>query len=88
MMGNELIRFKGIASIVRAVQRVKESYPEINLYWINPNTPSESWVNVADQIFVNPPQEKIAELFRNATLFVSGSEFESFSLPVLDQFEA
>ncbi|OMF81792.1 glycosyltransferase family 4 protein [Paenibacillus glucanolyticus] len=84
MMGNELIRFKGIASIVRAVQRVKESYPEINLYWINPNTPSESWVNVADQIFVNPPQEKIAELFRNATLFVSGSEFESFSLPVLE----
>lgn len=84
MMGNEHIRFKGIASIVIAVQRVKESYPEIKLYWINPNNPSESWMNVADQIFVNPPQEKIAELFRNATLFVSGSEFESFSLPVLE----
>ncbi|MDR0268704.1 glycosyltransferase family 4 protein [Paenibacillus sp.] len=84
MIGSENVRFKGVSVIVKAVQKVREYYPEMELYWINPKNPSEAWISTADQVFVNPPQDKIAELFRNATLFVSASEFESFSLPVLE----
>lgn len=84
MMGNEMIRFKGLELIVSAVRKVKEVCPDIKLYWINPRHPSENWESVVDRFFVNPSQEKIAELFRNATIFVSASEFETFSLPVLE----
>lgn len=84
MMGNETVSFKGIPQIIRAFEIVKGTYPEIKLYWINPKNPGESWMNTADQLFINPPQVKIAELFRRALLFVSASEFESFSLPALE----
>ncbi|MFF3922075.1 glycosyltransferase family 4 protein [Paenibacillus lactis] len=84
MMGNENISFKGIPKIINVFQRIKHSYPELKLYWINPKPPEDPWKHKADQVFVNPPQSKIAELFRNAKMFVSASEFESFSLPVIE----
>lgn len=84
MMGNETFRFKGLELIVSAVQKVKEVYPDIKLYWVTPMHSSGNWESVVDCIFVSPSQEKIAALFRNATIFVSASKFESFSLPVLE----
>ncbi|MGG1877320.1 glycosyltransferase family 4 protein [Paenibacillus cisolokensis] len=84
MLGNENTAFKRIDLIVRAFKRVKQKHPAIKLFWINQVEPSESWVGIADEVFVNPPQEKIADLYKHASLFVSASEFESFSLPVLE----
>ncbi|MUG47155.1 glycosyltransferase family 4 protein [Paenibacillus woosongensis] len=84
MMGNENITFKGIPRIISAFKRVKSAYPNLRLYWINPKQPDNTWLNAVDQVYVNPPQTQIAELFQNAFMFVSASEFESFSLPVLE----
>lgn len=84
MMGNENISFKGIPTIVKAFSKINEKYPDLKLYWINPKEPSEGWKCVADKIFVNPKQLEIAELFRNALFYVSASEYETFSLPVLE----
>ncbi|AWB46224.1 glycosyl transferase family 1 [Paenibacillus sp. CAA11] len=84
MIGNENTLFKGIRRIIKAVNTVKLQFPEIKLYWISPISPSEPWASAADRVFVNPPQKEIAELYRGAVLFVSASEYESFSLPVLE----
>lgn len=84
IMGNENITFKGIPRIINVVQRVKELYPVVKLYWINPKNPGDSWADAADRVYVNPPQNEIAELFQHAIMFVSASEFESFSLPVIE----
>lgn len=84
MMGNESIEFKGIPKIVEAFNKVKGEYPELQLYWINPKEPGPGWGNAADRVFVNPTQTEIAELFRNAYCYISASEYETFSLPVLE----
>lgn len=84
MMGSENNAFKGIKRIIKAVNTVKLQLEEVKLYWINPDFPSEPWASMVDRVFVNPPQHKIAELYRGALLFVSASEYETFSLPVLE----
>ncbi|EHB54675.1 MULTISPECIES: glycosyltransferase family 4 protein [Paenibacillus] len=84
MMGNEDLSFKGIHNIVKAFEKVKAVYPDLKLFWINPKMPSLEWGNLADEVFVNPSQEVIAALFRDALVYVSASEYESFSLPVLE----
>lgn len=84
MMGNADVVFKGIKDIINAYKIVKDTHPEIELYWITPYGVNSDLEKEARKIFVNPSQEKIADLYRNARLFVSGSYFESFSLPVLE----
>lgn len=84
MMGSPDVKFKGLDNIIEAYNKVKESYPELRLYWITPTNPSIEYVNSVDKYFFNPSQTKIAELYRNALVYVSASAYESFSLPVLE----
>ncbi|MFE0559287.1 glycosyltransferase family 4 protein [Paenibacillus sp. NPDC058910] len=84
MMGSAAISFKGIDIISKAFQKVKEKNTNMKLFWITPTQPQSEWIGIADQTFVNPPQDKIAELFQNALVYVSASAYESFSLPVLE----
>ncbi|MFD7524825.1 glycosyltransferase family 4 protein [Paenibacillus chitinolyticus] len=84
MLGSDTIPFKRIDLIVRTVKRIKGKIPSIKLYWITPGPPKEEIKKDIDQIYINPSQELIAKLYRNAVMFISASEFESFSLPVLE----
>ncbi|WP_432665332.1 glycosyltransferase [Wukongibacter baidiensis] len=84
MMGNDSLDFKGINDIVTAYEIVKKNYPELKLYWITPYDTQSNVKTKVDQTFINPLQDEISKLYRNATLFVSGSHYESFSLPVLE----
>ncbi len=84
MMGNDLLDFKGINDIVTAYEIVKENSPELELYWITPYDTESNIKTKVDKIFINPEQDEISKLYRNAELFVSASHYESFSLPVLE----
>lgn len=84
MVGSEHATFKGITDIIDAHTRFKKIDPTVKLYWISPNIPSEEYSKKVDRVFVNPPQDDIAELYRNASLYVSASYYETFSLPVLE----
>ncbi|SEG61751.1 glycosyltransferase [Paenibacillus sp. UNC499MF] len=86
MMGNEQIAFKGIHDVWEAYLKsaaIKEHY---DLIWITPVEPQfsikdKAWIT---EVHVNPTQQEIAELYRGASVFVSGSHYESFSLPVIE----
>jgi len=85
MMGLEET-FKCIEDIIAAVDLLKAENPniEVDLLWITPEPPKSTHYRNVGQIFINPPQAQIASLYRGALLFVSASQYESFSLPVLE----
>lgn len=83
MMGRDSTTFKGISYIIDAYEKIKNEF-ELNLYWITPEEPSEKMKERVTKCFINPSQESIASLYRGAALYVSGSIYESFSLPPLE----
>jgi len=84
MMGDMNVKFKGLNHIIDAYNLLKDTNPNIQLIWITPSPPANEYIKLVDEYFVNPTQRQIADLFSNATLFVSASYYESFSLPVLE----
>lgn len=83
MVGGESTKFKGIADIITAHDKVKSEF-NMDLYWITPEQPSEAMKKRVTKVFVNPAQQKISNLYRGASLFICGSTYESFSLPTLE----
>lgn len=83
MLGSDNTKFKGLDDILAAYRSLKESGLAVDLVWITPNQPA-TVDPLIKEVFVNPPQEKIAELYRGAAVYISGSYYESFSLPVLE----
>ncbi|MFC9778617.1 glycosyltransferase [Paenibacillus chitinolyticus] len=86
MMGNEQIAFKGIQDVWKAYLHSPAIQANYDLIWITPVKPQflpqeKPWIS---EIYVNPTQQEIAELYRGAAVFVSGSHYESFSLPVIE----
>ncbi|MEY9096629.1 glycosyltransferase [Paenibacillus sp. RC84] len=86
MMGNEQIAFKGIHDVWKAYLHSPAIQANYDLIWITPVKPQFSpqekpWIS---EIYVNPTQQEIADLYRGAAAFVSGSHYESFSLPVIE----
>jgi FkbM family methyltransferase len=84
MMGSDRAAFKGISDIKAAYEIIKREREDFKLYWITPTSPSMDYTNIADEIFINPNQQEIADLYRGASVYVSASHYESFSLPVLE----
>jgi glycosyltransferase involved in cell wall biosynthesis len=84
MMGDNKLKFKGIDDIIIAYNIVRKKVPEIELYWITPTIPDEYDNNTITKVFVSPNQLEIASLYRNAEIYINGSHYESFCLPVLE----
>lgn len=83
MVGGDQVKFKGLHDIIDAYELVINKGFELDLVWITPQEPS-NYVNDVSEIFVNPPQHKIAELYRGALMYISASYYESFQLPGLE----
>jgi len=83
-IGNPQLAFKGINEIISAHIILKKVVPNIKLYLVSPVEIDDYIKAKIDKVFVNPSQEKIADLYRNASVYVSASHYESFSLPVLE----
>jgi glycosyltransferase involved in cell wall biosynthesis/Tfp pilus assembly protein PilF len=83
MMGSDETKFKGIDDILSAYRLIKKNGYDLDLVWITPNRPTVDYSEIT-KIFINPNQQTIAELYRGAWMYVSGSHYESFSLPCLE----
>jgi L-malate glycosyltransferase len=80
IVGSEQTAFKGIPDLHKVFHIVKSRGYDLELIWITPTKP----VNPIGQVFINPPQSIIGDLYRKASVFVSASRYESFSLPPLE----
>lgn len=84
IMGREDVAFKGIEDIIAVFNRLKVTNEKLKLYWITPYVPHKLLKNMVTKVIINPTQEQITHLLKGATIYISGSYFESFSLPVLE----
>lgn len=80
IVGSEQAAFKGIADLKQVYSRVRQCGYEVELRWITPQPPLEP----AGEVYINPPQEMIGELYREAFVYVCGSYYETFPLPPLE----
>lgn len=83
MIGSDESSFKGLPEILTAYSEVKKYFPYLDLIWVSP-TPLSKTYDIPSKIIVNPSQLFLASLYRGASLFISASHYESFSLPVLE----
>lgn len=80
MMGSDQQAFKGTHEVIKAYRLVRQAGYDLDLVWVSP-TPVK---NPVGRVIIRPTQAELGELYRNATVFVSGSRYEAFSLPVLE----
>jgi len=83
MIGSDQVEFKRLDDVISAYKILKNRKIDLDLIWITPTVPSKEYKEVSN-VFINPSQEIIAELYRGAFVFVSASLYESFSLPILE----
>ena len=80
IVGSDQERFKGIDDLKEVHRLVRQRGHDIGLMWITRNPPAAP----AGEVVVNPPQQLIGELYRQASVYVSGSYYEAFPLPPLE----
>ena len=80
IVGSDTSKFKGMADLLKAFDLVKEKGHDIELLWLTQTQPQTP----AGEVFVNPLQAQIGELYRKATVYVCGSYYEAFPLPPLE----
>lgn len=81
-MGRDSLAFKGVQDVFEAVALLRARGVACELTWVTPEAPE---TRPADcQVIVAPSQEQLAELYSQMDVFISGSRYESFSLPPLE----
>ena len=79
-IGSDNSTFKGLAGIKQALKTLAARGYNYRFIWITPDEPKE---RIGD-VYVNPKQIKIGELLRKADIYICNSNYEAFSLPVLE----
>lgn len=80
MIGSDKMAFKGTADVLAAYHLVREAGYDLDLVWVTPQPLSRA----VGSVYVQPEQRVLADLYRGAAAFVSGSHYEAFSLPPLE----
>ncbi|MBM7618361.1 glycosyltransferase involved in cell wall biosynthesis [Bacillus tianshenii] len=80
VVGREETEFKGINDLKKVYNVLLEKGFNIKFSWVTQTTPQ----NPLGEVYINPTQEKLGELYREATIYVCGSYYESFPLPPLE----
>jgi glycosyltransferase involved in cell wall biosynthesis len=86
-VGPTQVGFKGIPDTLRAIKLLKEKGIEIEFIRVSPQLPSEEEQDekVVYQYYTNLKEQEMAELYRNADIFISSSlEGEGFGLPAME----
>lgn len=86
MMGSPYAAFKGTAFALEVFRCLWDVGARFQVWWASPQefTIQGAMPPYSLNIILKPPQEKLAELCRQATLFFSCSLYESFPLPPLE----
>lgn len=84
LVGNPQLRFKGFSVALKALELVWNAGYQFNVTFV---TQQESVINNCPfpvQYHVNPSQETLAELYREADIHLFTSWYEGFSMPPLE----
>jgi hypothetical protein len=90
LVGNGERAFKNFSFIIDALMKVRGQGIKFEVQWITPTQPARDMVPKGLHIDyqIAPTQEKLADLYGTADLFVSHSLYEAFSLPPLEAMAA
>jgi glycosyltransferase involved in cell wall biosynthesis len=85
-IGPHKVTFKGIATTLSAIEKLKSKGIPVHFTRIAPKILEDERSNpVVDQFYENIPSEKLAEILRTSHIYISNStEGEGFGLPALE----
>lgn len=72
--------FKGIDDVERVWHRLRDDHPDLELVWVTPHLPKR----LRGRVVVSPSQPELAELYRQASVYLCASSYESFPLPPVE----
>jgi glycosyltransferase involved in cell wall biosynthesis len=84
LVGNPYLEFKGFDFAISLLNVAQELGLVFNVWWASQVDFSIKQDSLKIEKFIEPSQQKLAELYRNADVFISASLYESFALPLLE----
>jgi len=84
LVGNPLLEFKGFAIALTVIDAAHNAGLVFKVWWASQSEFPPVIGSQVIETFIMPTQEKLAELYRNADIFLSTSLYESFSLPPME----
>jgi len=84
LVGNPSLMFKGFDFAFLLLDAAKEMGLVFNVWWASQVDFSIKHDSLVIEKFIKPSQQKLAELYRSADVFISTSLYESFSLPPIE----
>ncbi|MCL2663671.1 MAG: glycosyltransferase family 4 protein [Oscillospiraceae bacterium] len=84
LVGNPYLEFKGFDFAISLLNAAQELGLKFNIWWASQADFSLKQDSLGVEKYIEPSQYKLAELYRNADVFISASLYESFPLPPLE----
>jgi glycosyltransferase involved in cell wall biosynthesis len=84
LIGPPSLKFKGFRHALMALELAWHSGLRFDVQWVSQHEFSLSSTSFNIELFISPPQDKLAELCRNADILLSASLYESFPLPPIE----
>jgi len=84
LVGNPALEFKGFKFALDVLNKVYQTGIPFKVCWVSPIDFIHTQSPFTIEKFINPPQEKLAELYRTADVLLSTSLYESFPLPPIE----
>ncbi|MCL2249864.1 MAG: glycosyltransferase family 4 protein [Oscillospiraceae bacterium] len=84
LVGNPMQSFKGFRHMLKALEIVHRLGHKFKVHWASQYDFSLSSISFDLELFIDRPQDEVAELYRNADILLSASLYESFCLPPLE----
>lgn len=72
--------FKGMADVKQIWERLRGDHPTLELVWVSPHPP----LDPIGRVLVAPAQAELAEIYRQASVYLCASHYESFPLPPVE----
>jgi len=84
LVGNPSLEFKGFKLATKVLGEVSKMGIPFKVWWASQIEASFNNAPFDVEVFVMPTQKKLAELYRNADVYLSTSLYESFPLPPIE----
>jgi len=86
IIGYDSLAFKGHDDIIKALSCLKKQGYNFGVRWAMPSPPQRDFSSTGLDIMYHnsPTQEELGRIYRTSDIYISGSYYESFSLPPLE----